>query len=187
MILGITGTNGAGKGTVVEHLKEKGFAHYSASGFITEEVVRRGLPVNRTSMQEVGIDLRRIHGPAYLVETLYLKAIQEGGDAIIESIREAAGAAFLKERRAFLVTVDADRRIRYERAILRGSAKDTVTFEQFCEQEDRELDARSEFGMQIRSVMALADYVIHNDGTLKELHLQVDAMLMHMRTLTPAE
>jgi len=42
IIIGITGTLGAGKGTVVEYLQEKGFRHYSARGFITKEVEKRG-------------------------------------------------------------------------------------------------------------------------------------------------
>lgn len=42
LIIGITGTNGAGKGTVVEYLvKEKGFSHYSVSGYLTQILKRR--------------------------------------------------------------------------------------------------------------------------------------------------
>ena len=39
-VFGITGTNGSGKGTVVEFLKQKGFKHYSASELILEEIVK---------------------------------------------------------------------------------------------------------------------------------------------------
>ena len=36
--IGITGTLGAGKGTIVEYLqKEKGFSHYSVRAFLTDE------------------------------------------------------------------------------------------------------------------------------------------------------
>lgn len=38
MIIGITGTNGAGKGTVVEYLAKKEWNHFSAGEFITEEI-----------------------------------------------------------------------------------------------------------------------------------------------------
>lgn len=177
MILGITGTNGSGKGTVVEYLIEQGFKHYSASGFISEEIVRRGLPINRDNMREVGNDLRKIHHPSYILETLYERAMKEGGDAIIESVRETAGALFLKKQGAHLVAVDADRRLRYERVILRGSSKDQVTFEQFCVQEDKEMYDAQESGMNIQTVMQMADYRIENNGTLEELHAQVDEML----------
>lgn len=58
IIFGITGTNGAGKGTVVEYLKTKGFEHLWVTGLITEEIVKRGMPVNRDSMRIVANDLR---------------------------------------------------------------------------------------------------------------------------------
>ena len=42
--IGITGTLGAGKGTIVDYLvKNRGFVHYSVRAFITEEIKRRGL------------------------------------------------------------------------------------------------------------------------------------------------
>ena len=39
VIIGITGTLGAGKGTIVDYLKEeRGFLHFSARQFIIEEI-----------------------------------------------------------------------------------------------------------------------------------------------------
>lgn len=38
IIIGITGTLGAGKGTVVEYLKTKGFKHFSVREFLTQEI-----------------------------------------------------------------------------------------------------------------------------------------------------
>ena len=58
IILGLTGTLGAGKGTVVEYLKEKGFAHFSARAYLQEEIARRGLPNNRDSMVTIGNEFR---------------------------------------------------------------------------------------------------------------------------------
>ncbi len=112
MIIGITGTLGAGKGTVVEYLKTKGFTHFSASGFITEEIRRRELPVNRDTMREVADDMRKTHGPGYITDELLSRAIQEGGDAVIESIRSVGEAENLKKHGAALWAVDADIRAR---------------------------------------------------------------------------
>ncbi|MDR0438308.1 MAG: AAA family ATPase, partial [Bacteroidales bacterium] len=51
MIIGITGTIGAGKGTIVDYLvSQKGFLHFSVRDFLSEEIERRGLPVNRDTM-----------------------------------------------------------------------------------------------------------------------------------------
>ena len=62
MIIGITGTLGAGKGTIVECLLEKGFKHYSVREFLVEEICKRGLEVNRNSMVLVANELRARFG-----------------------------------------------------------------------------------------------------------------------------
>ena len=65
--IGITGTLGAGKGTIVDYLvKEKGYVHFSVRDFIVEEIERRGLPINRDSMTMVGNDLRAQYSPSYI-------------------------------------------------------------------------------------------------------------------------
>ena len=86
IIIGITGTLGAGKGTVADYLKNKyGLLHYSARDFIVDEIERRGLPVNRDIMTEVANDLRKLHHPGYIIEQLYNRAITSGKNSIIES------------------------------------------------------------------------------------------------------
>ncbi|MDE1944642.1 MAG: AAA family ATPase, partial [Patescibacteria group bacterium] len=117
MIIGITGTNGSGKGTVVDYLVEKGFRHYSARDFIVAEIERRDLPVDRPHMQQMGNELRRAHGPTYIIEQLFAAAEEGGGNAVLESVREVAGAKFLKQRGAVILATDADRKLRYERIV----------------------------------------------------------------------
>lgn len=175
ILLGITGTIGAGKGTVVDYLvKEKGFAHYSARNFIVEEIVRRHLPVNRDSMTDVSNDLRATHGPAYIIEQLYRHAQDGGKNAIIESVREVAGAEFIKERGGFILAVDADRPVRYERITSRGSETDRVTFEEFVQQEEREMASGDPNKQNLLAVIEMADFYILNNGTLAQLHERVD-------------
>lgn len=178
MIVALTGTNGAGKGAVVDYLvKDKGFVHHSNSGFITEEIKRRGMPVNRDSMNIVGNDLRKTYHPAHIVESHHKSAQEHGKDAVIEALRAIGEAQFLKDRGVPIIAVDADRRLRYERAIKRGSEKDQVTFEEFCLHEDREFAQAAAHDMNVGAVMKMADYTVHNDGTLEDLHRQVDEVL----------
>ncbi len=181
MILGITGTNGAGKGAVVEYLMGKGFKHFSASGFITEEIERRGMTANRDSMRLVANDLRLTKHPAYLFESLFERATVAGGDAVLEAPRAIAEGAFLKEKGVTLIAVDADRKTRYERIARRGSVKDNVTFEEFSEQEDKELAQTEAHDMNIIGVMNMADFTLHNDGSLAELHKQIEAVLTQLQ------
>jgi dephospho-CoA kinase len=177
MIIGVTGTNGAGKGTVVEYLIQKGFKHYWVREFLVEEIRRRGLQVNRSSMRDVANDLRRAHSPSYVIETLYTRARAEGGNALIESVRVLGEATFLKERGVPLIAVDADREIRYQRVASRASETDKFDFGTWVKEEEREWANTDSWDMDVVGVMKLADFTIQNNGTLEELHAQIDKVL----------
>ena len=175
MIIGITGTDGSGKGTVVDYLvREKGVTHYSAREYITREIKRRELPVNRKNMRIVANDLRRVHGNDHIIREYITKAKEAGiKDAVIESVRERDAAVLIK-REGVLLATDADVHVRYDRIQSRASESDAVSFEEFVAQEELEMRDPDPNGMQKRAVMEMADYTIQNNGTLEELHEQID-------------
>jgi len=178
MMIGITGTLGSGKGTVVDYLvKTHGFKHYSGREFFIEEVKRRGLSVNRDTITETANSLRTEHGPSYVVETLFARAGEAGGDTVIESIRTLAEGEFIKSRGGLLLGVDADIHSRYERITKRMSETDSVSFEKFVADEEREMHSTDPAKQNIAGVMAMAGIVLHNDGTQEELFLQVEEAL----------
>lgn len=178
--IGITGTNGAGKGVVVDYLIGKGFTHFSASGFLSEELSRRGLTLDRNNLRVVGNEFRERFGSGFIVEH-FLKEAQEKGveQFVIESIRSTGEVAALKSAGGTLLFVDADRKLRYERVISRKSGKDHIDFDTFVAQEEREwYGAEGAHDMNIRRVIEKADHTILNNGTLEELYAQIDAFLV---------
>ncbi len=178
MILGITGSFGAGKGAVVDYLVQtKGFTHYSASGFIREEIVRRGMTVDRDSMTTVANDMRREQGPSYVIDSLYERAKSKGGDAVIEALRAVAEVRRIKELGGFVFGVDALPEIRYKRAFARGSEKDKVTFEKWLEQERAENNPDDPTKQNIFGALEESSVVVDNNGSLEDLHRNVDAAL----------
>ncbi|MDR2084719.1 MAG: AAA family ATPase [Bacteroidales bacterium] len=179
IIIGITGTIGAGKGTIVDYLvSHYNFKHYSVRGFIIEEIERRNLPVNRDSMVTVANDLRTNNSPSYLIDKLYEKAVANGQNCIIESIRTPGEVLSLKRKNNFvLLAVDADPKTRYHRIIERASETDNVSFETFVENEKREFNTTDPNKQNLKKCIEMADYHIKNNGSIEDLHKEIEKII----------
>ena len=179
IVIGITGTLGAGKGTIVDYLlKNKGFKHYSVRAYIAEEITRRGMEVNRDTLTVVANDLRATHSPSYITDQLYLRAVEEGQNAVIESIRTPGEIQSLRQKGKFyLFAVDADQQVRYDRIYLRGSETDHVSFETFKMNEEREMSSTDPNKQNLGACIKAADFVFQNNGTVEELYQQVENTL----------
>ncbi|MFN3188113.1 MAG: AAA family ATPase [Candidatus Paceibacteria bacterium] len=188
MIIGITGSDGGGKGTVVEYLVSKGFTHYSSREFIVTEIEKQGLPVDRNQMRLTANELRGKYGNEFVVKQAYEKAQAEGRlNVVIESIRALAEAEYLKAQGGILLSVDADSAVRYQRVQARRSASDQVTYEQFLAHEELEKNDPDPNGMQKAKVMNMADYTITNDGSLEDLKDKVDECLSILKVKVKVE
>ena len=179
MIIGITGTDGGGKGTVVEYLaKKRGFVHCSARALWIDEINRQGLEVNRANMRIVANELRATHGSDFLIaEYKRRTGFSPEKNYVVESLRTTAEVDALKKEGGVLWAVDADPRIRYERIQARASESDAISFQEFVEHEALEMHDPDPSGMQKAAVIGMADVVLTNNGTQEELFLQVEGAL----------
>ena len=184
LIIGITGTLGAGKGTIVDFLtKEKGFAHFSVRAFIAEEIVRRGVEVNRDSMVIVANNLRKNNSPSYITDCLYEKALSLGKNSIIESIRTPGEIYSLRKKGRFcLFAIDADPEIRYMRIQLRQSETDHISYQTFLDNEQREMNSNDPNAQNVGRCIEMADYKFWNNGTIKQLNHQVMEILQEIKS-----
>lgn len=172
VIIGITGTLGAGKGTLVDYLVgQQGFVHYSVRNYLINEITKKGLVVNRDSMTNVANILRAQHSPAFIIEELYREAAKSEKNAVIESIRTPGEIEFLKQQGNFiLVAVDAPAQIRYNRISIRASETDHVSFDTFIGNEKREFSTNDPNKQNLGKCIAMADIVLSNAGTVEDLY-----------------
>lgn len=130
----------------------------------------------------VANDLRAQHGASYIVEQLYEQAKLSGKDTIIESIRAVGEVETLKNKeRFYLFAIDAEPKVRYERAVLRGSETDKISYDEFISNEQREMQNEDPSKQNIAKCIQLADFVFTNNGTIEALHKQIEGVLTKLQ------
>ncbi|MGB9836746.1 MAG: AAA family ATPase [Candidatus Saccharicenans sp.] len=172
-LVGLTGTNGAGKGEVARFLLKKGFDYVSLSDVIREELKNRGLEASRDNLIACGNELRERFGPAELARRAAAKISRP---TVIDSIRNLREIEYLRQLGDFvLVAVDAPVEIRFERVMRRGRNESVCSLEDFRAKEELEKN-NGETGQQLAACLEAADVLIINDSTLEELWQKLEEL-----------
>lgn len=180
MIIGITGTLAAGKGTIVKFLQKNGFKHLSVRKFIINELKERELKETRDNMVAVANELRIQFGQYYIMEKL-INSLKKDENAVIESVRNIGEINYLKSQNCIIFAVDAEIKKRYERAIKRKSSTDNISFEKFVKDEEKEMENKDPNKQNLRRCIELSDYMFINEGTIEELYKKVKGVLNELR------
>lgn len=176
MLIGLTGTNSAGKGAVAEFIVKKGFAYFSLSDEIRNIMAEMGIPATRENMIEEGKRLRKEKGLGYLADIVLEKA---GENAVVDSIRNPGEVNTLKKRNDFfLISVDAPIELRFQRAKERGRTGDGETLDDFKAKQEKEMNG-SGSEQNISECMKMADFTIVNDSTKEKLYKKIEEVLSY--------
>jgi dephospho-CoA kinase len=176
MIIGITGRIAAGKETLTEFLRKKGFVYLETSKMLAEELSKRGLEVNRWNMQNLGDELREKDGPGALMKML-LERTEKGKNYIFDSLRNAGEAEYLRNnvRDFVLIGIDAPLKLRFERILKRGKPTDPKTWEEFLKVDNRDFfDEANPMGQQVGRCIEQADFIINNDADLEKSQREIE-------------
>jgi len=164
-ILGVTGMPGAGKSLVVEVAKEKGYTVIIMGDEIREEAKRRQIPATPENLGKIMLELREKEGADVVAKRCVWKIKEAKQEkVVVEGIRSLNEVeAFKKFFKNFqLVAVHASPKTRFERLIRRRRSDDPKNWENFVKRDLRELN------VGIGKVIAVADYMIVNEGTIEE-------------------
>lgn len=174
-LIGLAGTNGAGKDTVGHILAEHhNYLFISVTEVLRKEAVRRGLKIERGTLRNISAEWRRALGLGVLVD----KAVAEYethedkyAGVVISSIRNPGEADRIHDLGGTVIWVDADPRIRYDRVQAnlanRGRAgEDDKTFEQFQAEEAAEMKSSGDAAtLNMAGVKELCDIFSNNDDS----------------------
>jgi len=180
IIFGLTGEIAAGKDTVAAYLIKKHDAErISFSGMLRDILNRLFLPINRKNLVATSEIIRHEFGQDLMAKVVAEEARHSTKKLIcLPNIRRMQDIKYLSKLPGFiLVYITADPKIRYQRLINRRENVDdkNKTWAEFVR--DHKLPTE----VTIPKVAKQANFNINNNGNLKELQLQVEAILKKIK------
>lgn len=176
IIIGLVGQIACGKESVKKYIDRKYNAQDCRFSTPLRDVVKRlDIPENRENLQKMSTILRGGFGEDLLAKVIAVDASKLDSEiVVIDGVRRMADIKYLKELpNFFLIKVEADAKIRFERMKARNenTGDKDKTFEQFM------IDENYETEKSIPEVMNFSKISINNNGTLEELYSQTDKII----------
>lgn len=164
LIVCLTGMPGAGKSTIAEGLKSKGYKIVNMGDAVRAEAKSRGVEPSAENLGRLMLELRKKSGSGAVAELV--KAHIEGSESdtvVIDGIRSNAEIDVLRKYgKVRLLAIHASADTRFDFIRHRGRSDDPSTKENFEERDNREL------GVGISDSIALSEEVINNNNMTKD-------------------
>jgi dephospho-CoA kinase len=172
-IVAIVGLPGAGKSEVIKFIVKKyGWPEVYFGEVTFEEMKKRGLAINEKNERLVREDLRKKYGRTYYAEKVVekIKALPGDGNVLVESLYMWEEYLKLKEKFGqdlVTIAVYAGPKTRYARLAKRRERP--LSPEEAQSRDHAQIENLSQGGP-----IAMADYMIVNESTKKELYLKIN-------------
>ncbi|MBN1376552.1 MAG: AAA family ATPase [Dehalococcoidia bacterium] len=183
-IIGVVGRIGSGKDEVLKYLRSKyGIPYLSTGDMVRAIALKEGLALTRENLEIISERCFIKMGKGCFVkmaaEDILKKDWKVAGisgiraPADVEILRELFGTAFI------LLRVDiADTKVRFQRIAKRHEERDPSDFDEFLVQ-----DRSEEEVFHISKTLAMSQHSLKNDGTIEELHRQVNNLVKTKKLL----
>ena len=164
LIVCLTGMPGAGKSTIADGLKLKGYDIVNMGNAVREEAKKRNLEPSRSNLGKLMLELREKNGPGAVAELIKPQIESSTSNVIlIDGVRSNDEIEVLRKMgNVKLLAIHASTETRFDFLQKRGRSDDPQTKEHFDERDNREL------GVGISNSIALSDYAISNIGLTKD-------------------
>ncbi len=164
LLVCLTGMPGAGKSTIADGLKPKGYEIINLGNAVREEAKKRNLDPTRENLGKLMLELRENNGAGAIAELA--KPTIESSNAnvlLIDGVRSNDEIQVLRKLGTVkLLAIHASTDTRFNFLQKRGRSDDPQTKEHFNERDDREL------GVGVSNSIALSDFAISNIGLTKD-------------------
>jgi dephospho-CoA kinase len=155
---------GAGKSTIAEGLKPKGYDIINMGNAVRDEAKKRNLESTRENLGKLMLELREKNGPGAIAELVKPEIESSISNVIlIDGVRSNDEIEVLRKfGNVKLLAIHASTDIRFDFLQKRGRSDDPQTQKHFEERDNREL------GVGISNPIALSDYAISNVSLTKD-------------------
>jgi len=174
VVVGIAGMPGAGKATFNEIAKRKGYTMVVMGDEIREETKQRGLKPTPENIGRVMLQLREEEGPAVVAKRCISKIDNAIGNIVfVDGIRSLHEIEEFKKHfpNFILIAIHSSPETRFQRLSRRRRSDDTKGWETFLKRDQRELN------VGLGNAIAMADYLIINEGTKEEFKNKIHEVL----------
>ena len=176
-VIAFTGMPGSGKSEAVKVAKEMGIPVVRMGDCVWEEVKRRGLEINDENVGRIADEMREKYGKDIWAKRTFEKIDRSWNKVVIDGIRSAEEVDFFRKKVGkdfLLVAIHASPETRYDRMLKRKRKDDSLSIQDLKIRDEREL----KWG--IGAVIALADVIIINEGSLENFHSEIRNLLKNL-------
>jgi dephospho-CoA kinase len=178
-VVAIVGMAGAGKSEVTRMFEKNGFKKVRFGDITEEEIKNRGLEPNEENERHIREQLRKEHGmSAYAKLNLpRIDASLKSSNVVVDGLYSWEEYSLLKDRygeRFSTVAVWSSQAARHTR--LRNRANRPLTVEEAASRDKAEIENINKGGP-----IAMADFTIINEASLKELEKETERVLSALK------